>query len=87
MKNFIFDENALEQYSDWARENIKIFFKIGDLIKDIKRNPFKGIGKPEPLKHNHKGCWSRRIDEKNRIVYKVISPDEIHIISCKGHYD
>ncbi|NCO55983.1 MAG: Txe/YoeB family addiction module toxin [Bacteroidetes bacterium CG_4_10_14_3_um_filter_31_20] len=85
MTKFIFDDNALEQYSDWARENIKLFDKIEDLLKDIKRNPFKGIGKPEPLKHQHRGCWSRRIDDKHRLVYRV-SSDEIHIISCKGHY-
>lgn len=86
MTKFIFDDNALEQYSDWARENIKIFDKIEDLLKDIKRNPFKGIGKPEPLKHYYKGCWSRRIDDKHRLIYRI-SFEEIHIISCKGHYD
>ena len=59
--------------------------RINQLIKDIKRNPFEGIGKPEPLKENLTGFWSRRIDEEHRIVY-VVEEESVIIISCKGHY-
>ena len=59
--------------------------RINQLIKDIKRNPFEGIGKPEPLKENLTGFWSRRIDEEHRIVYAV-EEESVIIISCKGHY-
>ena len=55
------------------------------LIKDIKRSPFDGIGKPEPLKHQLKGCWSRRIDNEHRLVYEV-TQDAIRIVSCRFHY-
>ena len=61
MSKVTFEDTAFEHYSDWARENIKLFDRIRDLIKDIQPSPFKGIGKPEPLKHL-RGCWSRRID-------------------------
>ena len=59
--------------------------RINQLIKDIKRNPFEGIGKPEPLKSNLTGFWSRRIDEEHRIVYAV-EEESVIIISCRGHY-
>ena len=60
--------------------------KINDLIKDIQRNPHSGIGKPEPLKYDLAGYWSRRIDHEHRLVYQVIDND-LRIISCKYHYD
>ncbi|MCU0468061.1 MAG: Txe/YoeB family addiction module toxin [Arcicella sp.] len=60
--------------------------RIRELIESISREPFKGIGKPEPLKHEFKGCWSRRITDEHRLIYKVFS-ENILIISCKGHYD
>ena len=87
MRRLVFEDIAFDQYSDWARENFKTFDKIGDLLRDIQRNPFKGIGKPEPLKHHLKGSWSRRIDEKHRLIYSLSSTGEILIISCKGQYD
>ena len=76
-----------EEFNDWENKDIQVFEKIGKLILDIQSNPFKGIGKPEPLKHHLKGSWSRRINHKHRLIYRISSNDEIHIISCKGHYD
>ena len=64
----------------------KTLRKINSLLKNIDRTPFSGEGKPEPLKHNKQGYWSRRIDGVNRIVYKV-TDEQIVIVQCKGHYD
>ncbi len=85
MRKISFLSDAFEDYNLWLRENKKIQSRIAELIKDIGRNPFTGIGKPEPLKHELKGLWSRRISEEHRLVYKV-SEDEITIYSCKLHY-
>lgn len=74
-----------DHYTDWLREDKKILKKINELIKDIARNPFEGIGKPEPLKHNLKGLWSRRITQEHRLVYEVVN-DQVFIVSCKFHY-
>lgn len=81
-----FTKIAFDEFVDWAVDNIKIFQRIRDLIESISREPFKGIGKPEPLKYEFKGCWSRRITDEHRLIYKV-SNDNILILSCKGHYD
>ena len=70
----------------WQKTDKKILSKINELIKDIARNPFSGIGKPEPLRHNYKGLWSQRIDGEHRIVYQV-KGDEILIVKCRFHYD
>lgn len=86
MKPVKFHEHSFKQFSDWVADNKKTFDKICKLVKSINSTPFKGEGKPEPLKHSKQGYWSRRIDKKNRLVYKV-SDDEITIVSCKGHYD
>ncbi len=80
-----FDKGAFQDFTDWAILNKENYKKIIILIKEIKRSPFEGIGKPEPLKHQLKGYWSRRINDEHRLVYKVEN-DEISIISCKGHY-
>lgn len=79
-------EEAWEEYLEWQLEDKKALKKINALIKDIQRNGNTGIGKSEPLVDNKSGWWSRRIDEKNRIVYKIID-DKLIIASCKGHYD
>jgi len=82
----VFSKNAWEDYSSWLQIDKKMLKKINDLIKDIQRNPHSGIGKPEPLKYDLAGYWSRRIDREHRLVYQVIEND-IRIISCKYHYD
>ena len=81
----LWDERAWDDYLSWQTKDKKSLRKINTLIKDIQRSPFDGIGKPEPLKDNLQGWWSRRIDDSNRIVYKVESGLAI-IASCKGHY-
>jgi toxin YoeB len=82
----VFSKNAWEDYTSWLQLDKKMLKKINDLIKDIQRNPHSGIGKPEPLKYDLAGYWSRRIDQEHRLVYQVIDND-IRIISCKYHYD
>ncbi len=86
MSNVSFSENALDEYIYWQTQDKKTLKRINALLKDINRSPFEGIGKPEPLKGNHSGYWSRRIDDTNRLVYKV-SDNAIEIYQCKGHYD
>ena len=88
MRLSFYDDEAFEEFTTWALEDKRIFKKIRNLIKDIKRNPFEGIGKPEPLKHELSGYWSRRIDEEHRLLYRIKeTKDEIIIISCKKHYN
>jgi len=70
----------------WQKTNKKIISKINDLLKDISRNPFEGLGNPEPLKYKYKGYWSRRIDSEHRLIYRV-KDDEIQIAKCRFHYD
>lgn len=82
----LWEERAWEDYCYWQSQDKKTLKKINMLIKDIQRNNFIGIGKPEPLKENLAGYWSRRIDSTNRVVY-TISDDSVIIISCKGHYN
>lgn len=82
----LWESNAWEDYLSWQSEDKKTLKRINGLIKDMQRNPFDGIGKPEPLKGDLQGYWSRRIDHVNRIVYTVIE-DDLIIISCRGHYD
>ena len=80
------DYDAWEEYCAWQQANKAILKRINQLVKDISRDPFSGIGKPERLKGNLNGFWSRRIDEENRIVYAVEN-ESVVIIACKGHYD
>ncbi len=84
--NILFTETAWEDYCYWQNQDKKTLKKINQLLNDIKRHNFTGIGKPEPLKNELSGFWSRRIDGKNRIVYKIEN-NIIQIIQCKGHYD
>ncbi|MEI6185102.1 MAG: Txe/YoeB family addiction module toxin [Bacteroidota bacterium] len=81
----IFSEIGWEDYTSWQTEDKKILKKINDLIKVIKRTPYEGIGKPEPLKFDLSGFWSRRIDLEHRIVYQIVQ-DELLIYSCRYHY-
>ena len=78
-------EEAWEEYVYWQTQDKKTLKKLNELIKDIQRNPFDGIGKPEQLSGNLRGYWSRRIDSQNRIIYKVEN-DQLIIVSCKTHY-
>ena len=86
-RKFIFHQDAYEDFCNWAIVNRSAFKRIAELLKDISRTPFKGKGKPEALKHNLKGTWSRRITEEHRLVYKISIDGNIEIISCKGHYN
>lgn len=85
MKKIWFDE-AWEDYIYWQQQDKKTLKRINALLKEIERENFKGIGKPEPLKGELSGFWSRRIDDTNRIVYRIVE-ERLEILSCKGHYD
>jgi toxin YoeB len=85
-RKIIFEGQAFQDFTEWAAEDRKLYQRIADLIMDILRQLLKGIGKPEPLKHELKGYWSRRINHEHRPVYKI-SDDSITIASCKYHYD
>ncbi|MCP4136382.1 MAG: Txe/YoeB family addiction module toxin [bacterium] len=82
----LFTQESWDDYLYWQANDKKILKKINTLIKDIKRNPFAGIGKPESLKFKLQGCWSRRIDQEHRLIYKVTDNDLL-IISCRYHYE
>jgi addiction module toxin, txe/yoeB family len=84
--NKIFSENAWNDFMAWLQENRKIAMKIDTLLKDIERNGHKGLGKPEPLRHDLDGYWSRRITLKDRLIYSI-DDKNIYIVACKGHYD
>ncbi len=86
MRKIIFSPSALNDLTLFKSGNQKLVFKDFEIITNIQSDPFKGIGKPEPLKGNYKGLWSRRIDDEHRLVYKV-NDGFIEIHSCYGHYD
>ena len=86
MNNMMFSNRAWEEYCYWQTQDKKTLKRINQLLADIKRNGFTGMGKPEPLKNKLSGYWSRRIDDVNRIVYKE-KDGAIIIASCKGHYE
>ncbi len=81
----VFSERAWEDYLYWQKTDKKVLRRVNILIKEVKRDPFSGIGKPEPLKHALSGYWSRRIDESNRMVYKI-SSDSLLIAQLRYHY-
>jgi toxin YoeB len=81
----VWDEDAWDDYIYWQTEDRKTLKRINQLIKDIERNGNNGIGKPEPLKGDLSGFWSREIDKKNRLVYRIFE-NEMQIIQCKTHY-
>lgn len=85
MRTILFTTDAWEDYLYWQGQDKKTLKRINDLVKSAQRTPFEGIGKPEALRENLSGLWSRRIDETNRLVYEV-SDTEIAIISCRYHY-
>ncbi len=82
----VFSKNSWEEYVSWQTEDKKMLKKINLLIKDIQRTPYEGIGKPEALKFDLSGLWSRRIEREHRLVYQV-KENELLIYSCKYHYD
>ncbi len=81
----IWSDKSWEEYLSWQSTDKKVLKKINSLIKDIKRDPFEGIGKPEPLKYELQGCWSRRVTDEHRLVYEIEN-DALYIVSCKYHY-
>lgn len=81
-----FEDAAWEDYLYWQQTDKAMLRRINALIRDIQRDPFAGIGKPEPLKFNFSGYWSRRIDDEHRVVYKV-DDEEIILAQLRGHYD
>ncbi len=86
MKNkILWHSNAWEDYLYWIEKDKKMLKKINELIKAIDREPFTGIGKPEPLLHSLKGYWSRRVDREHRIVYSY-AKETLTILSCRQHY-
>ena len=82
----VFVDESWEDYLYWQKTDKSKLKKINELIKDIARNPFDGLGKPEALKHKYAGFWSRRIDGEHRLIYQV-KEDEILIAKCRFHYD
>ena len=86
MSNIQFSENGFADYLYWQGQDRKTLKRINQLIRDIERSPFEGLGKAEPLKGALSGWWSRRIDDANRIVYRF-EDGIIKIASCRGHYE
>ena len=82
----IWSDKAWDDYLYWQTQDKKTLKKVNQLVKDIERNNFEGIGKPEALKGNLSGFWSRRIDDANRLIYRI-NGEFIDILSCKGHYE
>jgi len=80
-----FRQQAWEDYLLWQQQDRRILKRINQLIRDIQRDPFSGLGKPEPLRHQFSGLWSRRINDEHRLVYTVLD-DEIVIVQCRYHY-
>ena len=85
MKSLEFDPSAFEDLAWWVEHDRAQALRIIRLVRDIQRDPFSGLGKPEPLKHELSGCWSRRITQEHRLVYEV-GEDKIRILACRFHY-
>jgi toxin YoeB len=86
MRSVKFEPKAFSQVEEWLLEDRKMFQRILRILKECQRTPFEGVGKPEPLKGNLKGLWSRRITDEHRLVYEVTN-ELIVVFSMKGHYD
>lgn len=84
--NIQFSSHGWEDYVHWQQQDKKVLRKINELVRDIARSPHDGLGKPEPLKHALAGCWSRRITEEHRLVYKV-EGKTLQIVQCRYHYE
>lgn len=83
---YTFVDESWEDYLYWQKNDKKTLKRINALLKDISRNPFSGLGKPEPLKYKYKGYWSQRIDGEHRLIYRM-ADEEIQIAKCRFHYD
>lgn len=86
MRRVVFENQAFDDFNDWGRIDAKIHRKIIRLLDEIRRTPFEDSGKPEPLRGNLQGCWSRRITDEHRLVYQV-TETEVIVLSCKYHYE
>ena len=86
MGKIVFTEQAWQDYLYWQTQDKKTLRRINQLLQDISRNGYTGIGKPEPLKNDLSGYWSRRIDDVNRLVYRILG-DTIEVLQCRGHYN
>lgn len=84
-RELLFDNQAFDDFTDWLIDDKKVYLKIIKLLKEIRRTPFQGEGKPEALKHNLSGFWSRRITQEHRLLYEV-TDEIIRVISVKDHY-
>ncbi|MCF0059226.1 Txe/YoeB family addiction module toxin [Dyadobacter sp. CY356] len=87
MNNTIFSLQVIEDLTHWSKSEPRLVKKVFELIKDIHKHPFEGLGKPEGLKHQYKGFWSRRITDEHRLIYKPVAENDILVISVHGHYD
>ncbi len=85
-RRLTFESEAFEDFVNWVKLDKKLHGKIVTLIQDIDRSPFSGLGKPEPLKYDLRGSWSRRINDEHRLVYRVTDA-EVVIVSCRYHYE
>lgn len=86
MKTILFAPKAYDEFVEWAETDREVFEKIDRILREISRDPFRGLGKPEPLKHKHKGYWSRRITSEHRLIYKFEN-ETVMVASLRGHYD
>ena len=84
-RSLVFEKAAFEDLTWWIKQDRKMALRIMKLIEEIQRDPFRGLGDPEPLKHDFSGCWSRRIDPEHRLIYEV-SEGTIRILACRYHY-
>ena len=84
--NKTWSDNAWEDYLYWQTQDRKTLKRINELLRDIERDPFSGIGKPEALKYEWQGYWSRRIDEANRLIYRI-NNNQLEVAACRSHYD
>lgn len=82
----LWDEKGWQDYAYWESQDKKTIKRINELIQDIERSSYEGIGKPEQLREDLEGFWSRRIDESNRLVYKMDENEILYILSCRSHY-
>jgi toxin YoeB len=85
VKELVFELAAVEDLVWWVEQDHKKALRVLELVQEVQRDPFKGRGKPEPLKYEFAGCWSRRIDREHRLVYQV-QADKIRVIACRYHY-